>query len=98
MHSGAGPDEIEWYVSTSAGEPFKRRLPLRNGGQFLVASGSRPGATYSVQATPDLNDLSGWACKCRWAQNGGSGCSHVRAAHAEAVRLLARNARQAVAA
>ena len=65
----------------------------RGAGALDVASGTRPGVVYHVQADRDPSGAA-WTCSCEWARHGGSGCSHVRAAvrHVERMRRAAARA------
>jgi len=52
----------------------------RGNGWFDVASGTSPGVVYHVHAPLHQPDADLWQCDCLWAEYGGTGCSHVRAA------------------
>ena len=69
-------------------------------GRFVVASGSTPGAVYTVQADRNADDFAGWSCDCPWGARVEEGlcsgsCSHVRAAFGWLVKDRARKARAA---
>lgn len=53
-------------------------------GAFVVASGSEPGKTYTVQAPYGCLDTRQWTCDC---PSNLRCCSHVRAAGLELGRL-----------
>lgn len=64
-------------------------------GLFLVASGSTPGRVYQVQAPAGNRDPLAWICSCAWADAGGRGCAHARAAGAWLDRWYRRQGRAA---
>lgn len=69
-------------------------------GRFVVASGSKPGEVYHVQADKNADNTAGWDCTCPWGERVEAGlcsgsCSHVRAAHMWLVDYRAKQERRA---